>query len=383
MKVWLLDGGSIVIEHTQLMWNVPGPQVRIPVYSVLIEHDDGLFLLDTGIDLDHMNRVLPFELPEQTEEQTIPAQLEQLRLRARRRDACSSTRTCTSTTSAATSSSRARASRNLIHERELAQARNHEPFEFFGYSDKSWDYEGANFETVSGDLELAKGSERATRRRVTRSATTPFLLEGGGTPMLFAMDVVVHGGRAREGHPAGLPQRPGRRRPLDRAREGSWPRSTAPTSSSRTTWRRGRATSTRPTSTSSRRSRWGSWTTGSRSSPAPRRGSARRSRTSSPTRARRSSAPTSRTARRCRRTSRRRRTSSGMVDDTVAEHGKLDVLVNVAAIVPFTAVGRHRLRRVAADHVRQPRRHVPDEPLRVRRRCARTATGASSTSPRT
>ena len=47
--------------------------------------------------------------------------------------------------------------RNLIHERELAQARNHEPFEFFGYSDKSWDYEGANIETVSGDVELAPG----------------------------------------------------------------------------------------------------------------------------------------------------------------------------------------------------------------------------------
>ena len=38
-----------------------------------------------GIDLDHMNRVLPFELPEQTPEQTIPAQLALVRLRARRR----------------------------------------------------------------------------------------------------------------------------------------------------------------------------------------------------------------------------------------------------------------------------------------------------------
>ena len=76
MKVWLLDNGSIVIEHTQLMWNVPGPQVRLPVYSVLVEHDQELILFDTGIDLDHMNRVLPFELPEQTPEQTIPAQLE-------------------------------------------------------------------------------------------------------------------------------------------------------------------------------------------------------------------------------------------------------------------------------------------------------------------
>ena len=80
MKVWLLDNGSIVIEHTQLLWNVPGPQVRIPVYSVLVESDDGLFLFDTGIDLDHMNRVLPFELPEQTPEQTIPAQLARLRV---------------------------------------------------------------------------------------------------------------------------------------------------------------------------------------------------------------------------------------------------------------------------------------------------------------
>ncbi len=76
MKVWLLDNGSIVIEHTQLMWNVPGPQVRIPSYAVLVEHDDGLYLFDTGFDLEHTNAVLPFELPEQTPEQTIPAQLE-------------------------------------------------------------------------------------------------------------------------------------------------------------------------------------------------------------------------------------------------------------------------------------------------------------------
>ena len=46
----------------------------------------------------------------------------------------------------------------LIHEQELAQARNHEPFEFFGYSDKTWDYEGAKIETISGDVELAHGA---------------------------------------------------------------------------------------------------------------------------------------------------------------------------------------------------------------------------------
>ena len=76
MKIWLLDNGSIVIDHAQLMWNIGGgTPVRIPSYGVLIEHDEGLFLFDTGFDCEHTNRVLPFELPEQTDEQTIPAQL--------------------------------------------------------------------------------------------------------------------------------------------------------------------------------------------------------------------------------------------------------------------------------------------------------------------
>jgi 4-pyridoxolactonase len=76
VKIYLLDNGSIVIDHAQLMWNIGGgTPVRIPSYGLLIEHDDGLFVFDTGFDLDHTNAVLPFELPEQTPEQTIPAQL--------------------------------------------------------------------------------------------------------------------------------------------------------------------------------------------------------------------------------------------------------------------------------------------------------------------
>ncbi len=43
-----------------------------------------------------------------------------------------------------------------------------------------------------------------------------------------------------------------------------------------------------------------------------------------------------------------------MVEETVRRFGKLDILVNNAAIVPFTGVGRHRLRRVAPDHGGQP-----------------------------
>ncbi|MDH5281950.1 MAG: MBL fold metallo-hydrolase, partial [Thermoleophilia bacterium] len=143
MKVWILDNGSIVIEHTQLMWNVPGPQVRIPSYAVLIEHDDGLFLFDTGFDLEHTNAVLPFELPEQTPEQTIPAQLELAGF------AVSDVTTLVNSHlhfDHVGGNKHFAGLKNVVHEQELAQARHHEPFEFFGYSDKTWDYEGANFE---------------------------------------------------------------------------------------------------------------------------------------------------------------------------------------------------------------------------------------------
>ena len=186
MRVWLLDNGSIVIEHTQLLWNVPGPQARIPVYSVLVEHDDGLFLFDTGIGMEHMNAVLPFELPEQTEEQTIPAQLascgfglgdvtavvnSHLHI-----DHVGGNRLFEGTNV-----------RHLIHEREVAQARDHAPFEFFGYSDKSWDYEGASIETFSGDTELAKGLWVYETPGHTVGHVS--VLVDGERPLLFAMDV--------------------------------------------------------------------------------------------------------------------------------------------------------------------------------------------------
>lgn len=155
MKIWFLDTGSIVIDHAQYMWNVGGgTSVRIPAYAVLVEHPDGLFLFDTGFDLEHTNRVLPFELPEQTPEQTIPTQLELCGF---------------STSDVGTlvnshlhfdhvgGNKHLRGARVVVHAREIAQARNCEPFERYGYSDKSWDYDGAQLVPVTGDCKLAKG----------------------------------------------------------------------------------------------------------------------------------------------------------------------------------------------------------------------------------
>jgi len=205
MQVWLLDNGSIVIEHTQLMWNVPGPQVRIPVYSVLVEHDDGLFLFDTGIDLDHMNRVLPFELPEQTEEQTIPAQLERCGFGLGDVTAVVNSHLHIDHVGG-NQLFKDTGVRHLIHERELAQARDHEPFEFFGYSDKSWDYEGAPIETFSGDLELAPGIWLYETPGHTVGHCS--LLLAGERPLLFAIDVAYTTTAMERGIQAGFHHTP-------------------------------------------------------------------------------------------------------------------------------------------------------------------------------
>ena len=79
--------------------------------------------------------------------------------------------------------------KHVLHERELAQARNHEPFEFFGYSDKSWDYEGANFAPVSGDVELAKDLWLYETPGHTVGHYSVLVAPEGAKPMLFAIDV--------------------------------------------------------------------------------------------------------------------------------------------------------------------------------------------------
>jgi 4-pyridoxolactonase len=205
VRVWLLDNGSIVIEHTQLMWNVPGPQVRIPVYSVLVEHEDGLFLFDTGIDLEHMNRVLPFELPEQTEEQTIPAQLELCGFGLGDVTAVVNSHLHIDHVGG-NQLFKGTNVRHVIHERELAQARDHEPFEFFGYSDKSWDYEGAKIETFGGDVELAPGIRLLETPGHTVGHCSVLLT--GERPLLFAMDVAYTSAALEKGIQPGFHNNP-------------------------------------------------------------------------------------------------------------------------------------------------------------------------------
>jgi 4-pyridoxolactonase len=174
---------------------------------VLVEHEDGLFLFDTGIDLDHMNRVLPFELPEQAPEQTIPAQLAECGF------AVSDVTTLVNSHLHIDHVGGNRlfaGTRNVIHAKEVAQARNHEPFEFFGYSDHSWDCEGLKLDPVTGDFELASGIFLYETPGHTVGHYSLLLKPEGGSakPLLFAFDVAYTSAALEKGIQPGFHNNP-------------------------------------------------------------------------------------------------------------------------------------------------------------------------------
>lgn len=76
MKVYLLDGGTLMLDKSLATWNHnQGIEFRFPVFSIFVDHPDGKIMLDTGFDKEWVDRKLPFEKPTQTEDQTIAAQL--------------------------------------------------------------------------------------------------------------------------------------------------------------------------------------------------------------------------------------------------------------------------------------------------------------------
>jgi len=172
-KVYLLDGGTLVLDGFHVFWNKgPGGEIRFPVYSILIDHPEGRFLIDTGYDYDHVQKVLPFEKPIQNEDQTIPGALKKLGLEPKDIDVvfnshfhfdhCGGNKYFPD-------------AKKICHKSEIAQAAEPQPFEVLGYSDLSFSAEVAEargkadqllpgttakntaFEGVEGDVELAKG----------------------------------------------------------------------------------------------------------------------------------------------------------------------------------------------------------------------------------
>ncbi len=148
-KIWLLDSGSLVIDRAHVMWNVePGNPTRFPVYSVLIEHPDGLFLFDSGYDLDLVKEKLAFELPEQTEEQTIPNQLKLCGFEPGDVDAVINSHLHFDHVGGQKHLPNAV---TWVHKEELRHAKVPEPFEGLGYADGGFDHPEVEYRWLEGD----------------------------------------------------------------------------------------------------------------------------------------------------------------------------------------------------------------------------------------
>ncbi len=201
-KVYLLDGGTLVIDGFHAFWNRgPGGELRFPTYSVLIEHADGRYIFDTGYDYDHVMKVLPFEKPLQTKEQTIPGQLSLLGLKPQdinyvinshyHFDHCGGNKYLTEACT-------------VCHALELESCGCPQPFEMLGYSDLSFSPDVASkrgqtadpaldiytpsFDTVTGDQEIAKGMWLFETPGHTAGHYSLMVEMSGRRPLLFTAD---------------------------------------------------------------------------------------------------------------------------------------------------------------------------------------------------
>jgi 4-pyridoxolactonase len=154
-QVYLLDHGSLVIDRSQVLWHFDiGTPVRFPVYSVLIKHKDAVILYDTGFDLEHVQKVLPFELPEQTEDQNMVGALKLAGVSPSDVDIVINSHFHFDHVGGNKHFAHAT---TIVHKEEIRHLRAPEPFERLGYSDTSFD-STAKYKVISGDdYELLPG----------------------------------------------------------------------------------------------------------------------------------------------------------------------------------------------------------------------------------
>ncbi len=202
-KVYLLDGGTLVIDGFHAFWNRgPGGEFRFPCYSVLVEHKDGRYIFDTGYDCEHVKRVLPFEKPQQSEAQTIPGQLALLGLKPGDIDYVANSHYHFDHCGGNKHLSEAC---TVCHVLELEACKCPQPFEKLGYSDLSFDPAIAaaagggeppldiytpKYDTLTGDQEIAKGLWLFETPGHTAGHYSMMVELAGRRPMLFTADAI-------------------------------------------------------------------------------------------------------------------------------------------------------------------------------------------------
>jgi 4-pyridoxolactonase len=199
-KVYLLDCGTMCLDRTYMFLDAGlSGSYRFPVYGVLVDHEEGRFLFDTGFDLEHIRKTVGWTDPGQTAEQTIPAQLHLAGFRPEEishvinshyhLDHCGGNKYCKHATT-------------VCHVCELETLRSPAPSEEIPYSEVSFapglrtsadqgratDMFTPRFETLKGDQEIASGVLLFETLGHTAGHYSLMVKLKNRRPMLFAAD---------------------------------------------------------------------------------------------------------------------------------------------------------------------------------------------------
>jgi 4-pyridoxolactonase len=199
-KVYLLDCGTMCLDRTYMFLDAGlSGNYRFPVYGVLVDHEEGRFLFDTGFDIEHIRNIVAWTDPAQTAEQTIPAQLHLAGFRPEEishvinshyhLDHCGGNKYCKHATT-------------VCHVCELETLRSPAPSEEIPYSEVSFapglrmsadpgratDMFTPRFETLKGDQEIASGVFLFETLGHTAGHYSLMVKLKNRRPMLFAAD---------------------------------------------------------------------------------------------------------------------------------------------------------------------------------------------------
>jgi 4-pyridoxolactonase len=186
MKVSILPSGTMLIDRSQMLWNVDcGVRIRFPIYAVLIEHPDGLFLYDTGYDLQHVQRVFAVEEPQQGADETV---VEGVKRAGHRPEDVKFVVNSHLHFDHVGGNRHFPTATTLVHRQELREAMVPESFESYAYSDGSFQYPGVRYELLEGDTEIARGVRLVHTPGHTVGHYSLLLELTGRRPMLFTSD---------------------------------------------------------------------------------------------------------------------------------------------------------------------------------------------------
>jgi 4-pyridoxolactonase len=199
-KVYLLDCGTMCLDRTYMFLDAGlSGNYRFPVYGVLVDHEEGRFLFDTGFDIEHIRNIVAWTDPAQTAEQTIPAQLHLAGFRPEEishvinshyhLDHCGGNKYCKHATT-------------VCHVCELETLRSPAPSEEIPYSEVSFapglrmsadpgqatDMFTPRFEALKGDHEIASGVFLFETLGHTAGHYSLMVKLKNRRPMLFAAD---------------------------------------------------------------------------------------------------------------------------------------------------------------------------------------------------